>query len=43
MAIQDDYDFWLSTDFLKHGGKMLLVDPNDPETLHIFFDDNAGV
>jgi hypothetical protein len=42
MAIQDDYDFWRSTNFHKRGGKLLLVDQSDQQTHHIFFDDNIG-
>lgn len=26
MAIQDDYAYWAKTDYLKHGGKLLLID-----------------
>jgi hypothetical protein len=42
MAIQDDYDYWKSTGFQRHGGKLLLVDTSDTQTQHIFFDDNIG-
>ena len=43
MAIQDDYGCWKSTKFMKHGGKLLLLDQSDHSTQHIFFDDNAGL
>lgn len=26
MAIQDDYNYWLSTGYKKNGGKLLLID-----------------
>lgn len=42
MAIQDDFEQWKKTGFLKNGGKLLLVDQADYGTQHIFFDDNAG-
>lgn len=29
MAIQDDYEQWKKTGFLKNGGKLLLVDQAD--------------
>ena len=41
MAIQDDYNYWKSTDFERRGGKLLLLDQADYHTQHIFFDDNA--
>ena len=39
MAIQDDFEYWKSTGYQRHGGKLLLVDAH---THHIFFDDNVG-
>lgn len=41
MAIQDDYNYWQSTNYKKNGGKLLLVDQTDTNIHHIFFDDNA--
>lgn len=42
MAIQDDFEYWNSTGFQRHGGKLLLIDGLDTHTQHIFFDDNIG-
>lgn len=42
MAIQDDFEYWKSTGFQRHGGKLLLIDGQDTHTQHIFFDDNIG-
>ena len=41
MTLQDDYDYWLSTNFIKWGGKLMIIDANDFNTHHIFFDDHA--
>lgn len=43
MAIRDDFYYWKSTKYTIEGGKLLLIDKNNIDDLHIFFDDNAGV
>lgn len=41
-AIRDFYPFWKSRNERSHAGKLLFLDPDDKETLQIFFDDNIG-
>ena len=42
MAIQDDKAAWFSSGQKRIGGKVLLLDPSDYGTQHIFFDDMAN-
>ena len=41
MAIQDDYPGWKDNGYSRSNGKLLMIDPSDYNTQHIFFDDNA--
>jgi hypothetical protein len=41
MAIQDDYSYWKSSNYKKNFGKLMLIDQQDKNIHHIFFDDNA--
>ena len=41
-AIRDDYPFWKSRNERSHAGKLFFLDPQDKDTLKIFFDDNIG-
>ena len=40
-ALRDDYDYWKSKNFQATGGKPFFVNRDDPNTLYMFFDDNA--
>lgn len=42
MALQDDKAAWFSSGQKRIGGKVLLLDPSDYGTQHIFFDDMAN-
>jgi Dpy-30 motif len=43
MAIHDDWPYWSSNGELGEYGKLLLIDENDYNVQHIFFDDNIGI
>jgi hypothetical protein len=40
-ALRDDYEYWKSNGFQAAGGKPFWVNLNDPNSLPMFFDDNA--
>ena len=42
-AIHDDWAYWANNNMLVEYGKPFYIDPQDPETLSIFFDDNIRV
>ncbi|OMJ90965.1 hypothetical protein SteCoe_6530 [Stentor coeruleus] len=43
MAISDDYRYWNQNGETGEYGKLLLIDENDYQIQHIFFDDNIDI
>ena len=43
LAFQDYYDWWAANGEVAHAGKGFLIDPEDHDSHHIFFDDNINV
>ena len=42
LGVKDDYHYWRLTGFRGRGGKLFYLDPQDRDTLQIFFDDNIS-
>lgn len=43
LAFVDDYDYWKKNDEKQHAAKIVIVDPNDPNVLPIFFDETINL